>query len=115
MENMWNKYLNDAELPSNKINLRIFVATFVISVDKTVADAGVIANQIRSIPNVTTVIKDTFGAEQTHGFKALYYIKFALEEYENLEIYITKVLKRSLLGIKGLTVNSFRGTEELDI
>jgi len=108
----WNKYLLDTE--QSDTDIRIFVANFVISVDKLAIDAGVVANKIRVIPGVTTVSKDTFGKEERAYYKAIYHIKFVLEPHEDLNTYIIKVLKRELQKIDGIRVHSYRGSELID-
>ena len=112
IERKWNKYIK--EDISVKTSLRLFKATFVFTINKTIVDQSVVSNMIRIIPNVTTVSKEIIGKEQKEYFKGFYYIKFGLDSYEDLNTYMDKVLKKELQNIKGLTINSFRGVEQLE-
>src|SRR5258708_2270169 len=93
LEYKWNKFVEDSD-SKPKSNIRIFVASFVILVNKQVVDAQVVANRIRSIPNVTTVSREDIGTSQTTLHKGFFRIKFVLETYEDLNTYITQVLKK---------------------
>lgn len=110
----WRKYLLDAEQNKDSI-IKMFVATFVLTVDKQAVDTGVVANRIRAIPNVTTVQKDIIGSEDAPQMKALYHIKFVLEKLEDLNTFLNKVLKAELQKLDGVRVNQYRGVEQIEI
>ncbi len=113
IDRKWNKYLSDSE--KSDYQTRIYVAYFVITVNKHLIDSNVVANLIRAIPNVTTVSKDSFGQETPESFKAFYHVKFVLEPHDDLNTYVLKVLKRGIQDIRGLRINAYRGIEKVEI
>lgn len=108
----WNKFLKESE--KYNLPIKIYIAYFVLTINGAIVDSGVVANMIRSIPNVTTVSKDTIGDERKDFFKALYNIKFVLEPHEDINTYVVKVLKRGIHQINGVIINSFRGIDYID-
>lgn len=106
----WKQFLKETQ----EQDLQVYLATFVLTVNKQFADSSDIANLIRSIPNVTTVAKEAFGREDRSFFKAIYRIKFVLELTDDVNNYVNKILRKSLQNIDGLRVNSYKGTERID-
>ena len=108
----WNKFLMDTE-QGIESNIKLYVATFILTISKEIYDSTEITNLIRKISNVTTVTKRVIGLGNETSFRGIYDIKFVLEPHENIDIYLNKVLKRQLALIKGVRVNKFQGFEEI--
>lgn len=108
----WNKFLQESERGEL---LDRYIASYVLTVNKQIILRNEVSNKLRMIPNVTVVNIDLIGQEGESTYRALYHIKFALDAYENLDVYINKILHRQIKKIEGITINAYKGVEKIEI
>ena len=92
-----------------------YKAFFVLSLDKTRGgDRAETISEIRSIPNVTTVTKESERQDSATFEQNLYSIKFVLLGNQSSKSFVDSVLMPGLKEIEGVTVNWFKGIEDIE-
>ncbi len=111
IEDKWSTFINEKNVDKQ---LNVYVSRFKLIIYKNRLNLQDAINLIRMIPNVTTVTKEVEGIVTKEYISALYAIKFALEPQEDLNTFVTKVLKRSMKDIHGVKIIQYKGTDKLD-
>lgn len=111
--NNWNEYL----LTENKeYNQVIYKIIYDLVISKQIGgNKTQTLNDIRKIPEVTTVFRMEKGYEDDEQLMAPYSIKFALKRGENPDIFLRKILRPSLKRIKGLSIQGSKGLEKVGL
>jgi hypothetical protein len=96
--------------------LKKYQAEFTMSiVQSSEIDRTVIMDDMRRIPNVTTVTRGDEISSTERVFIAEYLVRFVIPRGSNPKSYYDDTLIPKLNEIKGLTVSRQHGYEEIDI
>ena len=110
--NSWKNYINEDF--EGSYEQEIFDVFFQVRILKNAGgNKSQTQNEIRSIPNVTTVSSEGGFSEFDDSFVGTFHIRFALETPEEKNKYIEQTLKPGLRKIKGLSIIKMKGLEKI--
>ena len=108
---VWAKFVSESEKRPHLLKMCEY--DFLLTIFKKTIRSAEVMNYIRSIPNVTTIIKEYTIIQDEEYNKGAYTIKVSLETSDDTVLYLHEVLLKELKKIKGLSIDKYRGMREL--
>lgn len=107
----WNDFLLQEKVGYNQV---VYAITYKLKISKvTGGNKTQTLNDIRKIPNVTTVFREEKGFEDKDVVMAPYSIKFALERGQSPDMFVRRILAPQLRQIPGLGIQGSMGIEKI--
>lgn len=114
VEKLSSNWRQFSETADKEYNQKQYIAHVLLSLNKHSGNSLTNAViEIRSIPGVTTVTKEQDRASTEAFEQNLYSIKFAIGLDESPQTYVARELLPELKRIEGITVDWFKGYEEI--
>lgn len=117
MMNLFREWVNNnvQEISDPSYQQDLYRLIAVLTISKGVGgDKTETQNEIRSIPNITTVTLEQELSDEPGHFVGEYSIKIALEKGEGLKDYIRRIFKPEIKRIDGLKINIIKKIEKIE-
>ena len=112
----WNESWNEFLFERKDYNQVIYKVVYHLHISKKIGgNKTQVVNDIRKIPNVTTVFRNEKGFEDENAVKAPYSVKFALKKGDNPDIFVKKTLRPAIKKLQGVGIQGSEGLEQVEL